>query len=683
MKVDLPPSSRVNVSSPTHVAHVLPLMRSCSMGWWLPRVLLLSSLVYALVILAWSLHIHSYSRASIAAFGKQKSEAKTASEILRTSYTTGIIAQQREQEAKVRATSGNVPNALQVETDLSMVQKGLRIPQEAAVATIQIEDVHDTASKSQSLIRNNLYKKYDKDGQDVRLYPQKEMEQRDLKCIGWRATGKCSPYGPRKPEKDEGCDTRISPRLSGFCEVEDTKTGERFRVMQRYCNSLKDDAKFFCSDAAKFVNFRYEARKAVDLAQSAISMDHNREEIDSSEFSNGQRDGIVMVVYPKLVPSAYAAIKTLRSVLGCKLPIEIWYSSDEMDLMSDITKPLNALASENPTLMRFQEITIESHNNVFGAKIAAIYHSRFARLLFLDADNMPSRDPTFLFNSREFLDHGAVFWPDLWHPNRTIFNIHSKSLLWELLDMPFIDMFEQESGQLLIDRRRHTLALELVMFYSFHKPNFFTSMQLVHGDKDLFRLAWLTLEAPFHMIKTPPALAGKFINNTFCGLTMAQHDAQGAVLFLHRNSHKLMGEVLREHVAYKMRAKARLKKIAELRWQYQREGKQIPVLHELHEMAEISETPSPTVDLPESDGYPDAIVWTHLQSFKSTSKLEDYNVQAYSVASNPQRCYGEPDASKSAHFGLQEIATLPFAGLETYLRRYAAEAVAIQMAVAE
>lgn len=30
----------------------------------------------------------------------------------------------------------------------------------------------------------------------------------------------------------------------------------------------------------------------------------------------------------------------------------------------------------------------------------------------LDSDNIPARDPTFLFNSPEFRELGVVLWPD-------------------------------------------------------------------------------------------------------------------------------------------------------------------------------------------------------------------------------------------------------------------------------
>lgn len=34
----------------------------------------------------------------------------------------------------------------------------------------------------------------------------------------------------------------------------------------------------------------------------------------------------------------------------------------------------------------------------------------------LDADNLPLRDPTYLFASPHALQHGAMFWLDFWSP---------------------------------------------------------------------------------------------------------------------------------------------------------------------------------------------------------------------------------------------------------------------------
>ncbi len=147
--------------------------------------------------------------------------------------------------------------------------------------------------------------------------------------------------------------------------------------------------------------------------------------------------------------------------------------------------------------------------------------SRFDQVLLLDADNFVLRDPTFLFDSSEMLANGAIFWPDYWRPGHSVFNIERASMLWELTGIPFVDMFEQESGQLLVDRRRHSRALDVLMFYA-RPNNLLYRYKLVYGDKDLFRLAWMRAGASFHMVPRGPGWAGQLGKKGFCGMTIAQ-----------------------------------------------------------------------------------------------------------------------------------------------------------------
>ncbi|OWZ03394.1 hypothetical protein PHMEG_00024885, partial [Phytophthora megakarya] len=285
------------------------------------------------------------------------------------------------------------------------------------------------------------------------------------------------------------------------------------------------------------------------------------------------------------------------------------------------------------------------------SKVFAIYNSYFDRILFLDADNVPVRDPSFLFTTPEFKATGAIFWPDYWHPRRTLFNLHDLSMLWELLDTPFIDMMEQESGQLLVDRTRHAAPLELVYFYSFYEPNFFEKLDVIYGDKDLFRLAWMKLETPFHMIKALPAMAGREINGSFCGMTMVQHDTKGDVLFLHRNQHKLTGE--------------RDEKMEKAAF----ENTVVP--------------PEKALGAPQADGYPDPVLWTHIQSFGKNANHKLYTIDAYRA--DPQfpqwqPCYGRRYVAKERVFELREFSNYSFARIETDIRHFAFEAAQLQNA---
>ncbi|KAG6961801.1 hypothetical protein JG688_00008907 [Phytophthora aleatoria] len=367
-------------------------------------------------------------------------------------------------------------------------------------------------------------------------------------------TKRRSPNGPRLPVLDGPC-TKTTPHgQSGYCELQDEDTGELFKVARRTCaNVVGKVALFKCLEAP--------------------SGEHEL------------KDGIVLVVYPKMAPSTYATIQVLRELAA-----------------NNMIGAITFLEIDDPRAVEF------------ATKVFAIYHSAFSRVLFLDSDNVLVRDPSFLFEMQEFVDTGAVFWPDFWHPQHTSFYLGEDSLLWGLLDMPFVVMFEQESGQLLIDRRRHAAALELLRFFTFHRPNPFVQLKLVWGDKDLFRLAWLKLGAPFFMIQSPPAVAGKAINGSFCSMTMMQHDAQGEVLSLHRNSHKLTGGSMRNPANEKLKTKEHKTEMAQ-------ENKELL-----------------------SSDYPDAAIWTHLLSFRRSSPRSKYQIETYHVDefSKDQICYGVP-----------------------------------------
>ncbi|KAG7381637.1 hypothetical protein PHYPSEUDO_005795 [Phytophthora pseudosyringae] len=448
---------------------------------------------------------------------------------------------------------------------------------------------------------------------------------RRLKCLGWRATRGCTPDGARLPEKDHPCTSKVPDGISGYCEVEDEDTHEVFAVMNRTCAKGKPGAVFRCIDAPGFFNFRAEAQQVINKAVSPGF------ELPGTN-SSSHKQGIVMVVYPELVPSASATIRALREVLGCQLPIEIWSRPDEVRRAPGALDPLHALAGNDTTGgMTFREIN-DARAVRFGAKIYAIYHSHLEQVLFLDADNVPVRDPSYLFETPEFVKTGAVFWPDYWHPQNTIFFLTELSLVWQLLDMPFVDMFEQESGQLLINRRQHAAPMELVAFYAKHRPDYFSLLRLAWGDKDLFRFAWLKLGAPFHMIETPPSVAGKLFGNAFCGMTMVAHDPDGEVIFLHRNQMKLTGK------------------------------------------PKIGTSPGNSPN--GADDYPDPAMWTHLLSFRSSSPRSKYVIQSHreSRFSDKRRCFGRSEMDRNPNFYAQKFAELSFAGLETQLRRFAMEA---------
>ncbi|KAL4134256.1 hypothetical protein PRIC2_004565 [Phytophthora ramorum] len=202
--------------------------------------------------------------------------------------------------------------------------------------------------------------------------PSGGVTARRFQCVAWRATGKCRPNGPREPQNDKNCSNVISSGMSGYCEVEDIDTGERFQVMRRHCNSLKGNIRFRCSDAPAFANYRVEGHAAVQKALApGFSLPHVADRGDAPQ------DGIVMVVYPKLLASAYATIRALREVLSCRLPIEIWFHVDEIGDDYASLAPLQQLA------IVVGDVSFHPMYNPraksFLSKVFAIYNSHFDR----------------------------------------------------------------------------------------------------------------------------------------------------------------------------------------------------------------------------------------------------------------------------------------------------------------
>ncbi|KAI9917971.1 hypothetical protein PsorP6_012329 [Peronosclerospora sorghi] len=159
----------------------------------------------------------------------------------------------------------------------------------------------------------------------VRNLPPGDLQRKNLTCISWRATGTCTPDRPRQVAQDLPCHAIVPSGKSGYCEVQDVDTTERFRVMRLTCSRYVKSHVFQCSDAPDFVQYHLDTLDAVERAIAPkISLTNSNARDHAGQY------GIVMVVYPGLLNSAYAIIRTLRDVLGCQLPLQLWYREDEV-----------------------------------------------------------------------------------------------------------------------------------------------------------------------------------------------------------------------------------------------------------------------------------------------------------------------------------------------------------------
>ncbi|CAI5705771.1 unnamed protein product [Peronospora farinosa] len=109
----------------------------------------------------------------------------------------------------------------------------------------------------------------------------------------------------------------------------------------------------------------------------------------------------------------------------------------------------------------------------------------------------------------------------------------------------------------------------------------------------------------FYMINVPPAIAGDTFDIFFCGVTLVQRDANGEILFLHRNIRRLTSELKRRTVSLRTIAALRAKQNLALA---RSRGRINLTIEEISEkFRNNGATLSPMLDAPEADGYPDAI----------------------------------------------------------------------------
>jgi len=216
----------------------------------------------------------------------------------------------------------------------------------------------------------------------------------------------------------------------------------------------------------------------------------------------------------KYLTCAWVLVHMLRE-LGCRLPIEVWHlGKEEYDAAwAEAVRSIDVGCVDALTVLDGQEQMLPRG---WALKPFAILHTTLEEVLFLDADNVPVLDPTYLFDEPAYRDCGAIFWPDgLATP--------ADSPRWKIFGVPYRAEPEQESGQIVIDKGQCWRPLKLCAWYNRHSDFFY---RYVYGDKDTFRFAWHRAGRPFAMPRRPL----RKIPGTLC-----QHDLQGRRLFQHRS----------------------------------------------------------------------------------------------------------------------------------------------------
>jgi hypothetical protein len=221
-------------------------------------------------------------------------------------------------------------------------------------------------------------------------------------------------------------------------------------------------------------------------------------------------------------PCAWVCIGMLRR-LGCALPIELWYRGprEMTPEMLALVAPLGVTCVDAYEVARLR---LYRRLDSWEIKPFAIANSRFEEVLYLDADNVPLRNPDFLFDLPEYRAAGALFWPDRYVGPGTGFE-WLKREAWELCGVPYRVEPEIEAGQLVIDKRRCWPALAMTLHLNEHSDFYYA---FFYGDKDTFHLSWRRLGLDYALVPYRSRTLGD-------SEAMVQHDPSGEPLFQHRN----------------------------------------------------------------------------------------------------------------------------------------------------
>lgn len=246
--------------------------------------------------------------------------------------------------------------------------------------------------------------------------------------------------------------------------------------------------------------------------------------------------------------------------LGSQLPIEIWTKDqEEYDITYPVVQQLIAEFGIEMTCHRFSDYVDitkfpDNYLQYYLMKALTLVLTSFEEVIMLDADNVPMMSPEPLFTSSEYTSTGLILWPDFWSNSLS-------SPLHTILSIPFSFQRTCESGQLVVDKRKHFESLILAAYFNWYGDRYYQLITLDGmgaGDKDTFVVGAQALARPFHFTPRPVELMRAIHQNgsqwkedksVFNG-AMGQFNPLNLseVMFMHMHSPKLNFQ-LQNHVS--------------------------------------------------------------------------------------------------------------------------------------
>ena len=233
------------------------------------------------------------------------------------------------------------------------------------------------------------------------------------------------------------------------------------------------------------------------------------------------------MIYDKNAPQfyfwgAYAAAWVLRSC-GCTLPIQFWFLPGEMEEIEFCELHARRVAATCHVV----DTTGIRCVHGWQIKINAILQSEYQQIIHLDADNIVTRDPSYLFDCEAFRQNAAMFWMD--NPNVNDFHGRIIEDQWRRTGSDRRDRINDiETGQMVIDKQRGAKALQIIKHFA-DRADYWEGFNggergVWYGDKTSFHMGFKLTGTPHHIQPWNRWNAGGFYEHC---------DPSGQVIFQH------------------------------------------------------------------------------------------------------------------------------------------------------
>lgn len=276
-------------------------------------------------------------------------------------------------------------------------------------------------------------------------------------------------------------------------------------------------------------------------------------------------------------PGAWCVLQELRR-LGCTLPVCFAYLGDlELDpYLTRLVEPCGV------TCIDLVERAKTDHMRILAgweSKVFAVQHAPFEQVLYLDADCIPVRDPSYLFDSPQLAHYGAIFWPDVPPHDRSEW---LPDVCWTNVGLtPRPTYVDFETGQFAIDKRRWWPELIATRHINEHSDWYY---KFVFGDKSTFHLAGAKVQDMLG--RAGWAMPSHPVRGNHC--LLEQHDFNGRLLFQHctRNKPSLAGFPHPDRLIHRQECERHLARLREM-WDGQLWSNPSPTPTELEIMDDL------------------------------------------------------------------------------------------------